>query len=236
MDGIATDISVYQGEFFELRVVDGYWSLNGRQTKAKAYQQPRIEYQAPDEYKRPALTIYKGVWRLDGISTGIAASGFENELILNINNGYWYINGKDTNIKAREKISDEEYAIPVVTKHSVEGNRVYALDDVATDISADLDGTVHLEISENGFWLLNGYETEIKAEKNGEKIINDGYLLPIVDIDGSGYFTINNIRTNIKAENNLMITEILITFLLVQLILPLMYLISRIMKRLRLIS
>ncbi len=236
LDGIATDISVYQGEFFELRVVDGYWSLNGRQTKAKAYQQPRIEYQAPDEYKRPALTIYKGVWRLDGISTGIAASGFENELILNINNGYWYINGKDTNIKAREKISDEEYAIPVVSIVSVEGNRVYALDDVATDISADLDGTVHLEISENGFWLLNGYETEIKAEKNGEKIINDGYLLPIVDIDGSGYFTINNIRTNIKAENNLMITEILITFLLVQLILPLMYLISRIMKRLRLIS
>ena len=84
--------------------------------------------------------------------------------------------------------------------------------------------------------MINGHETEIKAEKNGEKNVNNGYLLPIVDIDGSGYFTINNIRTDIKAENNLMITEILITIFLVQLIVPLMYLISRIMRRLRLIS
>lgn len=236
LDGISTGISVYQSNPFILSVVDGYWALNGRQTKAKAYRQPGIEFQAPDNYKRPDLTIYKGVWRLDGISTGIEVTGFEDKLILTVNKDHWYINGKDTNIKAKEIIIDEEYAIPVVSIVTVNGSRVYALDDVATSVPVDLDGKVHMDVSETGFWLINGHETEIKAEKNGEKIVNNGYLLPIVDIDGSGYFTINNIRTDIKAENNLMITEILITIFLVQLIVPLMYLISRIMRRLRLIS
>ncbi|HHZ12160.1 MAG TPA: hypothetical protein GYA05_05555, partial [Acholeplasmataceae bacterium] len=50
----------------------------------------------------------------------------------------------------------------------------------------------------------------------------------------SGHFTINNINTGIIAENNLLITEIIITLLLVQMIYPLMKLIFLFMKRMRL--
>jgi len=64
--------------------------------------------------------------------------------------------------------------------------------------------------------------------------VDEDYLLPIVDIDGSGHFTINNINTGIIAENNLLITEIIITLLLVQMIYPLMKLIFLFMKRMRL--
>lgn len=234
LDGIATGISAHSVQRLELRVVDGYWSINEKKTKAQAYRQPNIEYQGTDEYKQPEITTYKGYWRIDGIPTGIKVTGVEGKMILTVNDGNWFINGENTNIKAKEMVYEDEYAFPKITKVKVGEENFYALDGVVTNVYVDPEGLYHLEVSENGFWIINGIETLVKAEKNGDKILDEDYLPPIVDIDGSGYFTINNIRTDIKAENNLFITEILITLFLVQLIYPLMKLISLIMKKLKL--
>lgn len=234
LDGIPTGIKVRDVEKLALKVEGGYWVLNGTVTKTRAYNQPEIEYSGADGYICPELTIYRGYWRLDGISSGIKVTGVEENMILSVKDGNWHINGEDTDIKAKEIINENEYVLPEITKVKFEGDIYYALDGVRTNVLVDDEGVRQLQVSENGYWIINGIETNVKAEKNGEKVVDDDYLLPIVDIDGSGNYTINNIRTSIKAENNLYITEIFITLFLVQLIYPLMKLISLIMKKLRL--
>lgn len=234
LDGIPTGIKVRDVEKLALKVEGGYWVLNGTVTKTRAYNQPEIEYSGADGYICPELTIYRGYWRLDGISSGIKVTGVEKNMILSVKDGNWHINGEDTDIKAKEIINENEYVLPEITKVKFEGDIYYALDGVRTNVLVDDEGVRQLQVSENGYWIINGIETNVKAEKNGEKVVDDDYLLPIVDIDGSGNYTINNIRTSIKAENNLYITEIFITLFLVQLIYPLMKLISLIMKKLRL--
>ncbi len=234
LDGIPTGIKVRDVEKLALKVEGGYWVLNGTVTKTRAYNQPEIEYSGADGYICPELTIYRGYWRLDGISSGIKVTGVEENMILSVKDGNWHINGEDTDIKAKEIINENEYVLPEITKVKFEGAIYYALDGVRTNVLVDDEGVRQLQVSENGYWIINGIETNVKAEKNGEKVVDDDYLLPIVDIDGSGNYTINNIRTSIKAENNLYITEIFITLFLVQLIYPLMKLISLIMKKLRL--
>jgi len=234
LDGIPTGIKVRDVEKLALKVEGGYWVLNGTVTKTRAYNQPEIEYSGADGYICPELTIYRGYWRLDGISSGIKVTGVGKNMILSVKDGNWHINGEDTDIKAKEIINENEYVLPEITKVKFEGDIYYALDGVRTNVLVDDEGVRQLQVSENGYWIINGIETNVKAEKNGEKVVDDDYLLPIVDIDGSGNYTINNIRTSIKAENNLYITEIFITLFLVQLIYPLMKLISLIMKKLRL--
>lgn len=234
LDGIPTGIKVRDVEKLALKVEGGYWVLNGTVTKTRAYNQPEIEYSGADGYICPELTIYRGYWRLDGISSGIKVTGVKKNMILSVKDGNWHINGEDTDIKAKEIINENEYVLPEITKVKFEGDIYYALDGVRTNVLVDDEGVRQLQVSENGYWIINGIETNVKAEKNGEKVVDDDYLLPIVDIDGSGNYTINNIRTSIKAENNLYITEIFITLFLVQLIYPLMKLISLIMKKLRL--
>lgn len=234
LDGIPTGIKVRDVEKLALKVEGGYWVLNGTVTKTRAYNQPEIEYSGADGYICPELTIYRGYWRLDGISSGIKVTDVEKNMILSVKDGNWHINGEDTDIKAKEIINENEYVLPEITKVKFEGDIYYALDGVRTNVLVDDEGVRQLQVSENGYWIINGIETNVKAEKNGEKVVDDDYLLPIVDIDGSGNYTINNIRTSIKAENNLYITEIFITLFLVQLIYPLMKLISLIMKKLRL--
>lgn len=234
LDGIPTGIKVRDVEKLALKVEGGYWVLNGTVTKTRAYNQPEIEYSGADGYICPELTIYRGYWRLDGISSGIKVTSVEENMILSVKDGNWHINGEDTDIKAKEIINENEYVLPEITKVKFEGDIYYALDGVRTNVLVDDEGVRQLQVSENGYWIINGIETNVKAEKNGEKVVDDDYLLPIVDIDGSGNYTINNIRTSIKAENNLYITEIFITLFLVQLIYPLMKLISLIMKKLRL--
>ena len=234
LDGIPTGIKVRDVEKLALKVEGGYWVLNGTVTKTRAYNQPEIEYSGADGYICPELTIYRGYWRLDGISSGIKVTDVEKNMILSVKDGNWHINGEDTDIKAKEIINENEYVLPEITKVKFEGAIYYALDGVRTNVLVDDEGVRQLQVSENGYWIINGIETNVKAEKNGEKVVDDDYLLPIVDIDGSGNYTINNIRTSIKAENNLYITEIFITLFLVQLIYPLMKLISLIMKKLRL--
>lgn len=234
LDGIPTGIKVRDVEKLALKVEGGYWVLNGTVTKTRAYNQPEIEYSGADGYICPELTIYRGYWRLDGISSGIKVTGVGKNMILSVKDGNWHINGEDTDIKAKEIINENEYVLPEITKVKFEGAIYYALDGVRTNVLVDDEGVRQLQVSENGYWIINGIETNVKAEKNGEKVVDDDYLLPIVDIDGSGNYTINNIRTSIKAENNLYITEIFITLFLVQLIYPLMKLISLIMKKIRL--
>ena len=173
----------------------------------------------------PELTIYRGYWRLDGISSGIKVTGVGKNMILSVKDGNWHINGEDTDIKAKEIINENEYVLPEITKVKFEGAIYYALDGVRTNVLVDDEGVRQLQVSENGYWIINGIETNVKAEKNGEKVVDDDYLLPIVDIDGSGNYTINNIRTSIKAET-ISTSPKSSTLFLVQLIYPLMKLIS----------
>lgn len=233
LDGIPTGVTVRYGEKLRLAVEGRYWTLNGKATKTPAYPQPEIEYVNIDGYRHPELTIYKGYWRLNGISTGVKVTGV-TKLVLSVKEGTWHINGEDARVKAKEVLNENEIILPEVTKVAYGGHLYYALDGVRTDVLVDEEGIRQLEVSENGYWIINGIETAVKAEKNGERLVDEDYLLPIVDIDGSGHFTINNINTGIVAENNLLITEIIITLLLVQMIYPLMKLISLFMKRMRL--
>ncbi|MDD4001022.1 MAG: HAD-IC family P-type ATPase, partial [Bacilli bacterium] len=235
LNGIVTNQIVKETSNFELRVVDGYWSLNDNITKAKAYHQPGKEYIADEVYKQPEITIDKyGNWCLDGYSTDILVFGNEEKLVLDVSYGYWFLNGVNTHIKAKEKIIEEEYVIPEVTIISIDKDRYFALDGKQTIILADYGVRIDLEVNENGYWLINGEETFVKAEKNGEKLVTEGFVRPTVDIDGFGHYTINNISTDIPADDNLMITEILITLLLIMLINPLMYIVSRFINRFRL--
>jgi cation-transporting ATPase E len=233
LNGIITDLTDRDTEErFELQVVNDYWTLNGRKTAAKAYHQPGLKFDA-EGYRIPELTIDKfSNWCLDGYSTGIRVTGFETELNLTVVDGYWHINNSNTNLPAKELVIENEYAIPEVTIKTVDKQRFFALNGEITTVPAGEVDEIKLMVSEDGYWQINDVKTGIKAEKNGDVDIDgEGYVKPIMDINGFGRFTINNISTDIEAENNLLITEILITFLLVQLIYPLMYVLALPMKR-----
>jgi cation-transporting ATPase E len=213
LNGINTTLSVLDTkDSFILQVVDGYWSLNGVKTKAKAYHSPIFTIDG-DGYKTPELTINENsFWCLDGKSTGIAVTGYEEKIHLTVKDGYWYLNNIYTQLEVKVIVDENAYILP--------------------DITITDDTT--FAVSEDGYWIIDSVKTNMKAEKVKDlKFDGEGYVRPIVDIDSHGSFTINGESTDVPAKDNLLITEILITLLLVQFIIPLMYLLTGTMNRFR---
>lgn len=237
LNGVATSVYVIENETLNLRVSGTktkYWELNGVITSVEAVRKPEVSYLNADGYKKPVLTIDKGYWSLDGLSTSIVAKN-ENKIELSVENGHWWLNTKETTIQARfEIINDNEYIIPTVVIETKNGERVFRINDYLTDILADDGGDITLVVDENGYWNLNGFTTELKALKIVDTI-DEEYVAPTITISTGGYWYLNDTSTNIPVNNYLLITEILITVLLVQLVYPLMWLVSSLLKKLRVI-
>ena len=88
----------------------------------------------------------------------------------------------------------------LVASSEVEENNPYIKDgnwwigDVDTGIPATGDAPT-IEISEDGYWVINGVKTEYKANgENGEA--------PTIEISEDGYWVINGIKTNVKAQGS----------------------------------
>jgi len=240
LNGIDTNVRVDNNETLELRVVNKYWVLEGVPTQAKAVIEPDIDVDT-DKYIKPVLTINKdGHWCLDDDSTEIPAND-EKTLKLTVNYaGYWYINGKETPIKAEEKViiyNEDEYVTPTITIETVNEARYFVINNITTSIAANDGDNINLTVGVDGYWNINDIKTPLKASKITDSINEEvDYVAPNLSISGRGLWVLNGISTNLKAQNNILITEILITLLLIQLVFPLMYFISFVLKKLRLTS
>lgn len=236
LNGFVTEFTALDGDVLNIEVQGKYWYLNGSPTKAKAVLQPEIIF-LDERYLQPTLTIDKGYWCLDSISTKITAIS-EPTLKLSVNHlGYWVINGKVTQIKATEKVANEnEYITPIITIVSIGEKRIFAINGIVTNIEAFDGDKIDLEAID-GYWYINLINSYVKAERINDNISDESeYVNPVLEINRFGKWTINGIETTVKAENNLLINEIIITLLFVQLVNPMMYLISTLLKKFKLVS
>jgi hypothetical protein len=176
---------------------------------------------------------------LDDVSTGLK-SGNEDLIILTVNEfGYFTFNGKETLVKAKAKveiINANEYIIPAITIVSVDEIRRFKIDNITTTIAANDANQISLSVNQDGFWEINGFNTEYRALKISESIIDDTvHVKRTVDINISGNWIINGVTTNIKAPNHLLILEIAITLLLSVLAYTIMWGFSNILKKIRMV-
>ena len=236
LNGFETNITVRNEEVVKLEVVGRFWNINGIETKARAVEEPEVKYNF-ENYCEPVLKIDKGYWTLDGISTEITATNVE-VLDISVNSGgYWVINREETNIKAREKvINNDEYLVPRIEVYTKDELRYFRINDKETNIIANDANEIKLEVI-NSYWYINDENTEELAQMIGETTdINDEYVKPTLTISRDGKWAVNGHESGVKVPNNLLIIEVLITVLLVLIADPLMKFISLLLKKLRLNS
>lgn len=229
LNNIKTTINAFNQNSLELDVVAGYWQINNQKTDVKAFRVPNITNLSED-YRLPEITINENHWSLDGHKTIIHSS--VNELVLSVKGDFWYLNERETLTKAEKiPINPDEYIIPIV---NIERG-YFVINGFITDIPAGNGDDINLLVDEDGYWMINNITTHIKAKKITDDDDVNEYVKPTLSISRKGYWQLNDVTTNIKAENALLINEILITLFLVQLIVPLMLLISILLKKLRLV-
>lgn len=231
LNGFKTDVPASR-DHLELEVKGKYWFINGIATKAKAVKQPTIRF-VTSSYYEPEITIDKGFWVLDGVSTRIVASSV-SVLSLNVNYlGYWTINGEATPVKAAEKVTNyEEYIPPLITITSYNDKRYFVINGKRTTVEAENAESINLEVS-NGYWYINYIPTPEPAIKIGDSNAdtNSDYVKPTLEISRLGLWVINGHETTVYVEDNLLITEIMITIVFIQLIVPLMGVISLTLRK-----
>ena len=227
LNGVKTSLSAFEVNRLELDVIEKYWYVNGQKMSVKAFRVPGITYTtAAAGYRRPEITIIDNHWVIDGHPTSIHSS--VDELILTVSGGFWWLNSRETTAKAEKlPLNPDEYEIPIV----VIKDGYFVINDVKTDIPAGIGDQINLAVDVDGYWTINGVKTAIKARKvtDGDGVTN--YVEPTLSISRDGYWQLNSVKTGVKAEGALMVKEILITLLMVQLILPLMYLLSKTFKK-----
>lgn len=149
----------------------------------------------------------KGIDGADGLTPTIEIS----------NDGFWILNGKKTNVKAKGidgkdgsngtngkdgidgltptvEISDDGYWV-------INGNKSTTR-AVGLDGKNGVDGlTPTIEISNDGYWIINGKKSTVKAVGiDGANGINgiDG-LTPVIEISEDGYWIINGKKSTTRA-------------------------------------
>ncbi|MDD4388593.1 MAG: hypothetical protein PHV87_05225, partial [Bacilli bacterium] len=228
LNGIKTSINAFDQNHLVLNIVDKYWYINNQKTNVKAFKAPNVKYYISEEYRLPEITISENHWALDGHSTIIHSS--VNELTLTVRGGLWWINDRETSAKAEKiPLNPDEYVIPNVTIEK--GN--FVINGILTDIPAGMGDDINLAVDEEGFWTINGIRTSVKAKRITDTDDINEYVPPLLSINRKGYWQLNGITTIVKADDALLIKEILITLLLVHFIAPLMLLISKCFKKLR---
>ena len=139
----------------------------------------------------------KGTDGKDGVDGNDGAPGKDgaNGKTPYIQDGYWYIDGINTGVKA-EGVDGTD---------GTDG----APGQNGTDGKPGEDGkTPTIEISDDGYWVINGVKTEYKAigtdgapGQNGTdgKPGEDGKT-PTIEISEDGYWVINGVKSDVKAE------------------------------------
>ncbi len=239
-NGKSTNIKTDELLTFALSVRNGYWYLDETKTIV-ATKQPILDMSALNgEYAEPTLTVDDGYWYLNDKSTNIKVSNID-KIIIGVNeHGDLTFNGTSTDVKANQKIdiiNANEYVVPTVNVVTVEGMRVFKIQDQITDINANDANQITLSVNVGGYWEINGFDTGYLAIKLSDSIPDDTiHVKPQLEIDPlKGYWIINGEVTNIVAPNHLMILEIVITLLLGALAYSIMWGISSFLKKIRMV-
>lgn len=246
LNGIITDVSVYykaggSDAKLPLHVKDGYWYIGEIATRARAYNLPQVTFEFDEEnYEKPVLTVNKnGYWCLDAVSTNVSAGEVIDNLVFTINyEGYWRLNGKTTPVLAEKKkiiLNENEYITPTVTIDTTENQRYFKINGILTDILANDGDLISLNVGIDSYWYINGNKTTVRAIKISDTIVEEiDYVKPVLEINNIGTFNINDTNSHVVAEDSLLVTEIMISIAFVQLAYPCMYLISILLKKIRL--
>lgn len=139
-----------------------------------------------------------GNWWLGEEDTGVKAEGQDGTTptIEISEDNYWVINGEKTTVKA----TGEDGKTPYIGEN---GN--WWIDDKDTGIHAQGDkgedgkdgNTPTIEISEDGYWVINGIKSDVRAEAEDGK---DGNT-PTIEIGENGHWYINGDDTGKVATN-----------------------------------
>lgn len=183
---------------------DGYWMVEGKPTRAKAFDEPEptIVSNGDKVYVPPVLSVSRDEkWLLNGFNTGITVRNDES-IELKVVGRFWYMNDTPTKARAVEQpnvvYSFENYYEPELKIDK----GYWTLDGVSTQITAANVATLRISVNDLGNWVINGETTTVKAT---EKVINDEeFLVPEITIytdDGQRYFKINGRNTNILAND-----------------------------------
>ena len=224
---------------FDLSVQNAYWYLNEVKT-IKATRQPILNFAALDnKYEEPILTVDDGYWCLNDITTEIKAAN-EEKIDFTVNEfGFFAMNGKETKVVASAKmeiINANEYIVPtivVVTNNQV---RVFKINNVITAIPANDADNISLTVNAEGYWEINGTNTNYLALKNSELLVDDAaHVKPDLKISIDGHWIINGEETDINVEGHILILEVVMTLLLVALAYSIMWGFSAVLKKIRLV-
>lgn len=152
---------------------DGYWIINGVKTETRALAQDGNDGNDGANGITPTIEIDDdGYWVINGTKTDVIAKGADgkdgnngtdgNNATLSILDGYWVINGEPTQYLASVGIVLQTDAESVQWKRQdeTEWHNLISLDTIkgADGISPSVS------ISENGYWVINGYETNTIAK------------------------------------------------------------------------
>ena len=235
LNGFESELVAKNDDLLTFAVDGDYWSINGKRTKAKAVMQPEIIFNHED-YRRPEITIDRENWMLDGVSSKVKAFNVDT-LHITVNYlGFFVINNEVTPIKATEIVSNEdEFLIPEISIYSFEDTRMFEINGRKTNIVSENADNISLTVGEDGYWYINGIRTLERAQKIIDTIESDSeYVAPTLEISSGGNFMVNGHESDAQAPNNLLVTELLITILLIFIADPLMKLISVLLKKLKL--
>ncbi len=237
INGVSTKETYNPGDKLKLEVIDDYWYLNEKKTKAKAAIKPEIEFLGNSSvYDEPILTIDRGYWRINNIVTQVLVANDE-VLYFSVNNlGFWEINGVSTQLEAYEPIlNPDEFVTPTISIETKDGIRYFKINGVLTDIEAEDGDSIDLK-TYGSTWYINGINTYVRAEKVRSNNVNTNYVSPTLEISLRGNLVLNGSETELHLQNNLFVLEILITILLVFIADPLMKFIGLVFKRIRVIA
>ncbi|MGD9886342.1 MAG: HAD-IC family P-type ATPase [Bacilli bacterium] len=224
---------------FDLSVRNGYWYLDNVKT-IKATKQPILNFDAlNNQFEEPILTVDDGYWCLNDITTQIKA-GNEDQIDFAVNEfGFLTMNGKETKVMAEPKdeiINANEYLIPEIQIVTVDQIRVFKINNVTTTIPSNDANNITLTVNNEGYWEINGINTNYLALKISDTIVDDtAHVKADLEISIDGHWIINGEETTIKVDNHILILEIVMTLLLVALAYSIMWGFSSFLRKIKMV-
>lgn len=183
---------------------EGFWTIEGIPTPARAFKNPNINNLNGDEYVVPVLSVSRNEkWILNGFESDVTVR--DDEVIeLEVVGKYWNINGNPTKAKA-VKQPEIVYNFDI-NKYETPQLKIdkgyWTLDGVSTKITAYNVSKLSLDTNHLGYWEINGEVSTVRAT---EKVLNNNeYIIPNITIYTEGelrYFKVNERKTNILVND-----------------------------------
>ena len=146
-----------------------------------------VTYKPKDGNNGVSPEIKNGYWYINGTSTGIKAQGNDGKTptVTIGNNGNWYVNGVDLGIKAH----GDDGATPTIS------NGYWYINGTNTNVKAQGNDGKTPYIGSNGNWWVDGEDTGTQAQ-------GDRGDTPDITIGSNGNWYVDDTDTGVKAHGN----------------------------------